>query len=163
MSVGTSIRYIHFHLLAALYFRSIKKRINAATAHQLFFTVSPGVYEKGIVNLIPQKGQAQGQEVLNKLGENLKKWLKGKIFSMSVVLVLTAIGLGVLGMPLWLVLAIIAGILNFIPNSGPLIAMAPAVLVALMQGLTTAIIVAAMYIFIPVLESSFITRWFNKS
>jgi len=123
----------------------------------IFFTVSPGVYKKGIIKLIPEKGQAKGEDILNKLGENLRKWLKGKIFAMSVVMVLTATGLAILGMRLWLVLAIIAGILNFIPNFGPLIAMIPAVLVAFTQGPTTAIIVAVMYIVIQVLESNFIT------
>lgn len=123
----------------------------------IFFTVSPDIYKKGIVAVIPKKGQQKGKDVLNKLGENLKKWLKGKMFSMTVVMVLTAIGLAILGVPMWLVLAIIAGILNFIPNFGPLIAMIPAVLVALMQGPTTAAIVAGMYIVIQVVESNFIT------
>lgn len=58
---------------------------------------------------------------------------------------------------MWLVLSIIAGILNFIPNFGPLIAMIPAVLVGFMQGTTTAAIVAGMYIVIQVVESNFIT------
>ena len=123
----------------------------------IFFTVSPNVYKRGMVSLIPKKGQPKGEDVLNKLGENLKKWLKGKIFAMTVVMILTAIGLAILKMPMWLVLAIIAGILNFIPNFGPLIAMIPAVLVALMQGPTTAIIVALLYMVIQVLESNFIT------
>lgn len=123
----------------------------------IFFTVSPGIYTKGIVALIPKGGKAKGEDILTKVGENLKKWMKGKLFAMSVVFVLTAIGLGVLGMPLWLVLAIIAGMLNFIPNFGPLIAMIPAVLVAFTQGTSTVVIVAAMYIAIQVLESNFIT------
>jgi predicted PurR-regulated permease PerM len=123
----------------------------------IFFTVSPDIYKKGIVTLIPKKGQQKGEDVLYKLGENLKKWLKGKIFSMTVVMILTAIGLAIIGVPMWLVLAIIAGILNFIPNFGPLIAMVPAVLVALMQSPTTAAIVAGMYIVIQVVESNFIT------
>lgn len=123
----------------------------------IFFTVSPGVYKKGIVQLIPQKGQKKGGEIVNKLGDNLKKWLKGKFFAMFAVFILTSIGLLILGIPLWLVLAIIAGLLNFIPNFGPLIAMIPAVLVALMQGPTTAAIVAGMYILIQVVESNFIT------
>jgi predicted PurR-regulated permease PerM len=76
---------------------------------------------------------------------------------MTVVFVLTAIGLVILGVPMWLALAIIAGLLNFIPNFGPLIAMIPAVLVALMQSPSTAAIVAGMYIIIQVLESNFIT------
>ena len=123
----------------------------------IFFTVSPNVYKKGIVQLIPKKGQKKGEDVLNKLGDNLKKWLKGKIFAMFVVFILTSIGLAILGMPLWLVLALIAGLLNFIPNFGPLIAMIPAVLVAFMQGPSTAVIVAGMYILIQVIESNFIT------
>jgi predicted PurR-regulated permease PerM len=123
----------------------------------IFFTVSPGVYKKGIVDLIPKKGQKKGEDVLNKLGENLKKWMKGKLFAMFVVFVLTSIGLIILGIPLWLVLAIIAGLLNFIPNFGPLIAMIPAVLIGLMQGPSTAAIVAGMYILIQVVESNFIT------
>lgn len=123
----------------------------------IFFTVSPNLYKKGIVKLIPPKGQQKGEDVLNTLGDNLKKWLKGKIFAMFVVFVLTAAGLAIIGVPMWLALALIAGILNFIPNFGPLIAMIPAVLVALMQDPTTAAIVAGLYILIQITESNFIT------
>lgn len=123
----------------------------------IFFTVSPEVYKKGIVQLIPKEGQKKGEDIVNKLGGNLKKWMKGKFFAMFVVFILTSIGLLILGSPLWLVLALIAGLLNFIPNFGPLIAMIPAVLVALMQGPSTAAIVAGMYILIQVVESNFIT------
>ena len=123
----------------------------------IFFTVSPNIYKKGIIELIPKKGKKKGEDILNKLGTTLEKWLKGKFFSMAVVFILTAIGLAVIGLPMWLALALIAGILNFIPNFGPLIAMIPAVLVAFMQGPTTAIIVAGMYIFIQIAESNFIT------
>ena len=76
---------------------------------------------------------------------------------MLLVFILTAAGLLIIGMPMWLVLALIAGVLNFIPNFGPLIALIPALLVALMQGPTTAAIVAGLYIAIQVAESNFIT------
>jgi predicted PurR-regulated permease PerM len=123
----------------------------------IFFTVSPRMYTKGIISLIPKAGQEEGETILNKLRANLAKWLKGAFFAMFVVFVLTAIGLLIIGMPMWLALALIAGVLNFIPNFGPLIAMIPAVLVALMQSPTTAIIVASLYIVIQVAESNFIT------
>ncbi len=123
----------------------------------IFFTAAPGVYKRGIVDLIPQKGKQKAAEILDKLGENLKKWLKGKFFAMFVVFVLTAAGLAIIGIPLWLVLAIIAGLFNFIPNFGPLIGMVPAVLVALMIGPSAAAIVGALYILIQVVESNFIT------
>jgi len=49
-----------------------------------------------------------------------------------------------LSVPKWPALAIIAGIFNFISNFAPLIAMIPAVLVALMQSIATAAFVAEM-------------------
>lgn len=123
----------------------------------IFFTVAPQIYKNGIVQIVPKQGQKKADEVLTKIGGNLKKWLKGKIFAMFVVAILTAAGLLIIDVPMWLALAIIAGLLNFIPNFGPLIAMIPAVLVAFMQGTSTAAYVAALYILVQIAESNFIT------
>jgi len=128
----------------------------------IFFTVSPQLYKKGIVQLMPKKGRPKANDTLNKLGEGLKKWLKGQLIAMLVVFVLTATGLLIIGVPMWLALALIAGILNFIPNFGPMIAMIPAVLVGLMQGPATAGFVAGLYILIQVTESNFITPMVQK-
>jgi predicted PurR-regulated permease PerM len=81
---------------------------------------------------------------------------------MFVVFVLTSIGLVIIGVPMWTALALIAGILNFIPNFGPLIALLPAVLVAFMQGPSTAFWVIALYMFVQVTESNFITPMVQK-
>ena len=123
----------------------------------IFFTVSPRLYKNGLVQLVPSGGRDKADTIMHKLGENLKKWLKGKLFAMLIVFILTSIGLVIMGMPMWLALALIAGILNFIPNFGPLLAMIPAVLVGLMQSPSTAIWVAALYIVVQVVESNFIT------
>lgn len=123
----------------------------------LFFTVSPKPYVDGFVGLLPSGAKRKARTVITAIGSNLKGWLKGKLFAMLVVFVLTAIGLSIIGIPLWLTLAIIAGLLNFIPNFGPLIAMIPAVLMAFLQGTATALIVAGLYIFIQVVESNLIT------
>lgn len=124
----------------------------------IFFTVSPDLYKKGMIILVPKKGQQKAEDVLNKLGDNLKKWLRGKLFSMFVVFILTAI----MGMPLWLTLALIAGLLSFIPNFGPILALIPAVLVAFMQSPVTAAVAAGMYIVIQVIESNFITPFVQQ-
>ena len=123
----------------------------------IFFTVSPKLYKSGIVKLAPPGHQKKTDDVLRKLAENLKKWLKGQLLAMLVVTILSSIGLAIIGVPMWLALAIIAGLLNFIPNFGPLIAMLPAVLIGLMDSSTTALLVAGLYILIQVLESNFIT------
>lgn len=123
----------------------------------IFLTISPQLYTGGIIQLVPPGGRKKATEVLERLGEQLRNWLKGTMFSMTVVFVLTAIGLAIIGMPLWLVLALLAGLLSFIPNFGPLIALIPAVLMGLMESPTTAAIVAGLYILIQFVESNFIT------
>lgn len=129
----------------------------------IFFTVSPQTYTKGIVQTIPTQGQQKAQQVLGKLGEQLRQWLKGKFFSMLIIFILTAIGLAIIGIPLWLVLALLAGLLSFIPNFGPLLALIPAVLVALLQSPQTALLVAGLYILIQFVESNFITTAIQKN
>ena len=109
------------------------------------------------MQIIPNKGKRKADQIFIKLGENLKKWLKGQLFAMMMVLVLTSTGLLIIGVPMWLALGIIAGILNFIPNFGPLIALIPAVLVGLMQSPTVAFWVAGLYVAVQVLESNIIT------
>ena len=122
-----------------------------------YLTAAPYLYVKGIKRLVPPKSRDKTDEVLKNLGHGLQQWLTGKIFAMFVVFVLTAIGLKIMGIPMWLALALIAGFLNFIPNFGPLIAMIPAVLIALSQDPQTALLVAALYLLVQFLESNLIT------
>ncbi|QXP74309.1 AI-2E family transporter [Tenacibaculum sp. AHE15PA] len=128
----------------------------------IFFTVSPKIYTKGIVQLMPIRKQNKAKDVLNKLGAQLRNWLKGKLLSMLIVFVLTAIGLAVIGIPLWLVLAFLAGLISFIPNFGPIIALIPAVLLALSQSPEKALIVIGLYMLIQFIESNFITILIQK-
>ncbi|WP_342646261.1 AI-2E family transporter [Mucilaginibacter sp. CSA2-8R] len=123
----------------------------------IFFTVSPSLYKNGIVNLVPKRGQPKAKQVIDRLSFVLKGWLKGMMIAMVLIAVLTFIGLSIIGIPMALALAVIAGILNFIPNFGPLMAMVPAVLLGFVDSTQTAIIVAALYILIQTLESNIIT------
>lgn len=123
----------------------------------IFLAISPQTYKEGVVLLIPKSGQTKGVELINKMGVNLKNWMKGKLFSMLVVCIFTAIGLALLGIKLWLVLAILAGLISFIPNFGPVIALIPAVLIALLDGPEKALMVIGLYVLIQFLESNFIT------
>ncbi|HYG37916.1 MAG TPA: AI-2E family transporter [Cytophagales bacterium] len=129
----------------------------------LFFTVSPNPLINGIVSLFPLSRRDRAREVLGAIGKSLKKWLMAKLLSMTVVGVLTTIGLSILGIPLAFVLGLIAGLLSFIPNFGPIIALIPAILVAFSQGANQALYVALLYIGIQALESNFITPFIQKN
>lgn len=120
----------------------------------MFFTADPLLYRRGIIHLLPVKAKAKGDKLLDGLNDVLKKWLKAQIIGFFFIAVFTGIGLWIVGMPLILTLALIAGILNFIPNFGPLIALIPAVLLALMQGPSTALIVAGIYTGVQIIQSA---------
>jgi predicted PurR-regulated permease PerM len=128
----------------------------------IFFTASPSTYTKGFIRLIPVKGRDKAEEVIDKLGSTLTKWIKGQLFSMFVVFALTAIGLAILGIPLWLVLALIAGLLSFIPNFGPLIALIPATLMGFLESPTKALLIVGLYMLVQALESNLITPQIQK-
>jgi predicted PurR-regulated permease PerM len=83
---------------------------------------------------------------------------------MTVIGVLTFIGLQVLGVQLALTLAILAGLLNFIPNFGPILAAVPALIIAIAPhdqqvdlNYQTALYVAVLYMAVQAAEGSVIT------
>ncbi|TWR31130.1 AI-2E family transporter [Mucilaginibacter pallidiroseus] len=128
----------------------------------IFFTVSPSIYKDGIIILSPNSAKKDTRVVLDRISLVLKGWLKGMLLAMLLIAILSVTGLTILGIPMALTLALMAGLLNFIPNFGPLIAMVPAVLLGLTVGPNTAIIIAVMYILIQTLESNVITPMVQK-
>ena len=128
----------------------------------IFFLVDPRPYRNAIVSLVPIPRRKKALDVLQTISINLERWLVGKILGMLVIGTLTTIFLWIMGVPLPLVLGIIAGFLNFIPNFGPLIAMAPAILMGFTVSPQMALYVVLLYIGIQALESNFITPFIEK-
>ena len=65
---------------------------------------------------------------------------------MVLVTIVVAIGLTFIGLPGTLVLGLIAGLLDIIPNFGPVIAMVPGVLLGLMISPQMAVIATLIYV-----------------
>lgn len=128
----------------------------------LFLAAAPREYVNGVVGLLPVSAREKGKSVMEELGLNLKKWFKGTVYSVFITFALTAIGLLIIGVDLWLILAIIAGLLTFIPNFGPIIAIIPAVMVGFMQGPQVALWIFILYFFVQLVESNIITPFIQK-
>ena len=128
----------------------------------IFLASSPGIYIKGFTKLFPVHFRPRLREVMDKTQYSLSLWMVAKLISMLVVGVFTAIGLEFLGMPMPYALALIAALFSFIPNIGPYLALAPAVLIALMQGGNMYIYVLILYFGIQIVESYFITPMIEK-
>jgi predicted PurR-regulated permease PerM len=135
----------------------------------LFFALNPRLYSQGLVKLIPPAHRPRATDILAQLGTQLEWWFVGQLCSMASIAVLTYIGLTILGIPMAVTLAILAGLMNFIPNFGPLIAAAPAVLIAFaptgdqtMLNPARAGWVILVYVIIQLLEGWVITPYFQK-
>ncbi|CAO3421111.1 AI-2E family transporter [Azospirillum endophyticum] len=128
----------------------------------LYLAASPGVYQRGVVLLVPPRGQKRACEVMDVAGESLWKWLIGQLVAMAAVGTMIAVGLWLLGIPSALALGIVAGLLEFIPLVGPFLAAVPALLIGFAQSPQDALWVAGLYLVIQQVEGNLITPLLQK-
>jgi predicted PurR-regulated permease PerM len=123
----------------------------------IYLAADPQTYRDGLIRLIPPAHRDRAQRLVDEIDRVLLWWLIGKLIEMALIGVLTYLGLWALGMPLALSLAMIAALLTFVPNFGPIISAAPAVLIALGDGLNQAALVMSLYVAVQAVESYLIT------
>lgn len=128
----------------------------------LFVAFDPELYRSGFLRLIPIRVRSRAAEVLKKVARAIRMWMAGKLLAMLVVGLSTWLGLVLLGVPLSLTLALLAALLTFIPNFGPVLAAVPAILLGLLEGPTTAIHVAFLYVGVQTVESYVLTPLVQK-
>lgn len=94
----------------------------------------------------------KARRLIGRTEEKLGAWLRGQLILSATIGILVYAGLAILGIEYALPLAIIAGLLEVVPIIGPIIAAAPAVLVALTTSPLLAALVAGMYLAIQQVE-----------
>jgi len=94
--------------------------------------------------------------VVQRIEGKLGSWMMGQLFLMFTVGLLSYIGLLVLGVRYALPLAIIAGLLEIVPNIGPIVSAIPAMLIALSISPVMALSVGILYLVIQQLENNVI-------
>jgi predicted PurR-regulated permease PerM len=125
--------------------------VTAMTA--LYFAVDPLLYVEGLVLLFPLARRARARQIVLDMGRTLVLWSIGQLIDMFLVGSLTAIGLTVLGIPLAFALAVLAGILTFVPFFGAILAAIPALLLGLSIGWRTALWVLVVFLCCHVVEA----------
>ncbi|MFC7517583.1 AI-2E family transporter [Herbaspirillum sp. GCM10030257] len=118
----------------------------------VYLAAQPHIYLDGLVTLMPHRKRQRIQEIIAELGRTLGQWLVGKAVTMVIVGAITALGLSLLGVPLALTLGILAGLLDFIPYLGPVIAGVPAVLIAFAESPTLALYTALLFLAVQIAE-----------
>jgi predicted PurR-regulated permease PerM len=94
---------------------------------------------------------------MNEVATVLRGWLLAQLSSMAVIGVLTGIGLWALSVPLVVALGLLAALLTFIPNLGPILSAAPAVLLALADDPISAVWVILLYVGVQLIEGNVTT------
>jgi predicted PurR-regulated permease PerM len=123
----------------------------------LFVALEPRVYRRGLLALVPAAQRERAGEILASIGISLRWWLLGRGFTMVVITVATSLGLWALDIPLAVTLGVLAGLLNFVPYIGPVVAGVPAVLLGLAESVRTGLWVAALFLAIQTLEGYILT------
>ena len=123
----------------------------------IYLASEPRFYTEGFVRLFPIQRRRRVTEILHQVYESLRWWLIGKFGSMLFIGFLTWVGLSILGVPIALTLALLAGLLSFIPNFGPIISAIPALLIAFVDSPITAVYVLILYVVVQVVESNLVT------
>lgn len=123
----------------------------------IYFAFNPNHYKEGLLKIVPKKYEKRTRETLAAVHYALRKFLLGISGSMTINGTLTFLGLWFLGVPFAIPLGIIAGLLSFVPNIGPLIAGFPAVVIALAQSPTQAVYVMILYLAVQNLDGFVIT------
>jgi len=120
----------------------------------VFVAIDAATYQDGLMHLFPHEARPRAREVLSGTALMLRRWLLTQFISMVLVGALTAVVLLLLGVKAAVALGIIAGILEFIPIAGPVIASVPAIAMGFLDGPEKAVYVGLAYVVIQQSEAN---------
>jgi predicted PurR-regulated permease PerM len=125
----------------------------------IMMLVNPAAYRGGFIRLFPSFYRRRVEGILEECESSLGSWIVGALISMSVIAVLSTIGLYFIGVKAALANGVLAGLLNFIPNLGPTFSVIPPMAIALLDSPIKALLVLGLYVAIQQFESNFLTPY----
>ena len=130
----------------------------------VYISLSSHTFEDSFLGIVPEGFRPEIKTLIDRIVRTWNAFFRGELTLMLVIGLFSWLGLTILGVPGALYLGIVAGLLELIPNLGPIIATVPAVIVALLQGSTylpvspliMGLLVILFYILVQQLENSII-------
>lgn len=119
--------------------------------------VNPQPYRHSFIRLFPSFYRKRVDEILSLCEDGLGSWTIGALIEMVFIAALSGISLWILQVPLALAHAVLAGLLNFIPNIGPTLSVVFPMAIALLDAPWKAGVVLVIYIVIQQIESYWLT------
>lgn len=121
-----------------------------------YMVVEEGAIKKIVLSVAPKEQQSYILKLIIKMQKKIGLWLRGQIILSIIIFLLIYIGLSVLGVKYALVLALIAGMTEFIPYLGPILAAIPAIFLAFTQSPMLALFLVVLYYIIQIVENNII-------
>jgi predicted PurR-regulated permease PerM len=123
----------------------------------VYFAAETGVYRSGFLQLFPRRVRPRVGEIVDATSETVDGWMQGQLISIAFLGTATYFGLLLIGVPLALILGVIAGLLTIIPYFGPILAAVPIVLVALTDSPSTGLYAFLYFVVVQNLEGNLVT------
>lgn len=123
----------------------------------IFFAAGPDRYRRGMLKLFPREHRDRASEVMDEVGDAMGRWMIARLIAMVVVGTVTGVTLAIIGVPSAVALGALAGVLEFVPFFGPILAAIPGVGIALLEGPDKALMALAAYVVIQQLEGALLT------
>jgi len=118
----------------------------------IYISVDPGMYRSGIMHLFPHHRRERVGQVLSAVAAVLRKWLVTQLLAMVAMGIVTTVVLLALHVKAAFALGLLAGLLEFIPTAGALIASAPAIAMGFLDSPEKALWVTLAYVGVHFLE-----------
>jgi predicted PurR-regulated permease PerM len=119
-----------------------------------YWTMEVPRFERLILSFLPVSRRARALTIWHEIESKLGAYLRGQGLAMIAIGVASAVGYAVIGLPNVLVLGVLAGLLEAVPLIGPVLAAAPAILVALPLGLPTVLLVIGLATLLQLIENN---------
>lgn len=114
----------------------------------LFVAIEPRLYERGLEWMIPSDMRGEASITIDRMAHTMRRLLAGRLLGMLVEGVLIWLMLSLGGVPMALLLGILAGMLAFIPNIGAIVTGALMIAVGFSAGLNTGYWAIATYLIV---------------
>ena len=108
------------------------------------------------LRLFPEERRPQVARITRTVTEKVGAWLGGQLLLALVIGSTAALGLKLMGVPYFWVLALLAAVGEMIPVVGPILAAIPAILVGFTVSTQTGMVVAAYYALQQFIENNFL-------
>ncbi|MCL6520054.1 MAG: AI-2E family transporter [Armatimonadetes bacterium] len=118
-----------------------------------FMLLNANGYRRMILAITPRQHQESIDDLLTCAGQAFRSFLKGEIFLMLTVGLITGIGLYLVGMPYPAVFAVVAGLLEIVPTFGPVLTTIIVAIVAVLINPVLALKAAGVTILVQVVEN----------